>query len=70
MSLSEHIDYFIIFPLKKKSGGYDDFKVQYWRERPGCQDGKFSLVLALLSSNVKPTLFQELFQDRLLSFSY
>ncbi len=35
--------------VKKKSGQYDDFKVQYWRERPGRQNGKFSLVLTLPS---------------------
>ncbi len=47
MSFGEHIDYFKIFTLKKKSGRYDNFKVQYWRERPGRQNGKFSLVLSL-----------------------
>ncbi len=33
--------------LKKKSGRYIDFKVQYWRERPGRQNNKFSLVPSL-----------------------
>ncbi len=32
---------------KKKSVRSVDFKVQYWRERPGRQNGKFSLVPSL-----------------------
>ena len=42
--------------LKKKSGRYVDFKVQYWRERPGRQNGKFSLALALVAQCVKGLL--------------
>ncbi len=48
MKIYELIGYFVIF-ISKKSGRYVDFKVQYWRERPGRQNGKFSLFPALPS---------------------
>ena len=46
MKIYELIGYFVIF-ISKKSGRYVDFKVQYWRERPGRRNGKFSLFPSL-----------------------